>query len=169
MQTKPEEGSPAGGGLIWLSTFVAAYRDIRSELTKNWFRTFPLSIFIFTWYVKEINFHTTHNFLKPTVAKCIVNIFVVSICRGKLTVVQVTSMAILRGGLNGPCPPSFLLGPPFGPSFFFLISRLSSFGWHIQGCQMRSVKIPAILSTAPDLSCVVIRTQHRENRDNQYC
>jgi len=31
---------------------------------------------------------------------------------------------------------------------------------------MRSVKI---LSTAPDLSCVVIRKQHRENRDNQYC
>jgi len=25
------------------------------------------------------------------------------------------------------------------------------------------------LSTAPDLSCVVIRKQHRENRDNQYC
>jgi len=31
------------------------------------------------------------------------------------------------------------------------------------------VKIPAILSTAPDLSFVEIRKQHRENRDNQYC
>ena len=29
---------------------------------------------------------------------------------------------------------------------------------------MRFVKIPAILSTAPDLSCVVIRKRHRENR-----
>jgi len=37
------------------------------------------------------------------------------------------------------------------------------------GCQMRFVKIPAILSTATDLSCVVIRKQQRENRDNQYC
>jgi len=25
------------------------------------------------------------------------------------------------------------------------------------------------LSTATDLSCVVIRKQHSENRDNQYC
>jgi len=31
------------------------------------------------------------------------------------------------------------------------------------------VKIPAILSTAPDLRFVVIRKQHREDRDNQYC
>ena len=61
--------------------------------------------------------------------------------------------------------PVFFLAPPV----FFLISRLSSFGWHIQGCQMRFVKIPAILSTAPDLCCVVTRTQHRENRGNQYC
>jgi len=30
---------------------------------------------------------------------------------------------------------------------------------------MRSVKIPAILSTAPDLSCFVIRKQHRERRE----
>ena len=30
---------------------------------------------------------------------------------------------------------------------------------------MRFVKIPAILSTAPDLSCVVIRKQHRESRE----
>ena len=39
----------------------------------------------------------------------------------------------------------------------------------MQGYRMRFVKIPAILSTAPDLSCVVIRKQHRENKDNQYC
>jgi len=31
------------------------------------------------------------------------------------------------------------------------------------------VKIPAILFAAPDLSFVVNRKQHRENRDNQYC
>ena len=30
---------------------------------------------------------------------------------------------------------------------------------------MRFVKIPAILSTAPDLSCVVISKRHRENRE----
>jgi len=36
--------------------------------------------------------HTTHNFLKPTIAKCIVNVnsFVASICLGNLTVVQET-------------------------------------------------------------------------------
>ena len=68
-----------------------------------------------------------------------------------------------RGGLGGPCPPRFLLGPPFGPPSFFLFLR--SFGWHMQGCQMRFVKVPAILSTAPDLSCVVIRKRHRENRE----
>jgi len=39
----------------------------------------------------------------------------------------------------------------------------------MQGCQMCFAKIPAILSTAPDLSFVEIRKQHRENRDNQYC
>jgi len=37
-------------------------------------------------------------------------------------------VAILRGGLSRPFPPRFFLGPPFGPSCFFLISRLSSFG-----------------------------------------
>jgi len=61
--------------------------------------------------------------------------------------------------------PDFCLAPPV----FFLISRFSSFGWHMQGCQFRFVKIPAILSTAPDLSCVVIGKQHRESRGNQYC
>jgi len=30
---------------------------------------------------------------------------------------------------------------------------------------MRFVKIPAIVSTVPDLSCVVICKQHRENRE----
>jgi len=34
---------------------------------------------------------------------------------------------------------------------------------------MRFAKIPAILSTAPDLSCVVIRKRHRENRDIEHC
>jgi len=33
---------------------------------------------------------------------------------------------------------------------------------------MRFAKISALLSTAPDLSCVVIRKRHRENRD-EYC
>ena len=65
--------------------------------------------------------------------------------------------------------PDFCLVPRLAPQVFFLISRLSSFGCHMQGCQMRFVKIPAILSTAPDLSCVVIRKQHRENRDSQDC
>jgi len=30
---------------------------------------------------------------------------------------------------------------------------------------MRFVKIPASMSTAPDLSCVIIRKRHRENRE----
>jgi len=30
---------------------------------------------------------------------------------------------------------------------------------------MRFVKLPAILSTVPDLNCVVIRKRHRENRE----
>jgi len=34
---------------------------------------------------------------------------------------------------------------------------------------MRFVKIPAILSTSPDLSCVAIRKRRRERRDNSYC
>jgi len=63
--------------------------------------------------------------------------------------------------------PDFCLAPRLDPPVFFLISRLSSFGWHMQGCQMRFVKIPAILSTAPELRSIVIRKRHRENRDNQ--
>ena len=39
----------------------------------------------------------------------------------------------------------------------------------MHGCQMRFVKIPAILLTAPDLSRVVIRKQQWENRHNPYC
>jgi len=74
------------------------------------------------------------------------------------------------GGPGWAMPlPRFLLGTPFCPPVFLLNSHLSSFGWHMQGCQMCFVKIPAILSTAPDLSFVEIRKQHRENRDNQYC
>jgi len=34
---------------------------------------------------------------------------------------------------------------------------------------MRFVKIPAISSTVPDLSCVAIRKRRRESRDNAYC
>jgi len=34
---------------------------------------------------------------------------------------------------------------------------------------MHFVKIPAILSTAPDLSCVAIWKRRRESRDNSYC
>ena len=60
-------------------------------------------------------------------------------------------------------PSDFCLAPFCPPPVFFLILR--SFGWHMQACQMRFVKIPAILSTAPDLSCVVIRKRHRENRE----
>jgi len=81
--------------------------------------------------------------------------------KGKVLVLIVSGDS--KGGLGGPWPPRFLLSPPFGPPVFFLILR--SFGWHMQGCQMRFVKIPAILSTAPDLSCVVIRKQHKENRE----
>ena len=57
LDAEPEKGPPAppgqgrprqkGGLQIWLGTFVTAYRDTRTELTKNWFHTFPLSIFIF--------------------------------------------------------------------------------------------------------------------------
>jgi len=39
----------------------------------------------------------------------------------------------------------------------------------MHGCQMCFVKTPAILSTATDLSCVVIRKQNRGKKDNQYC
>jgi len=78
-------------------------------------------------------------------------------------------MAILRGAWVGHGPTRFLLAPPFRPASFFLISRSSLLGWHMQDCQMRFVKIPDFLSTAPDLSCVVICKQHRESRDNQYC
>jgi len=45
---------------------------------------------MFIQYLKEIDLHTARNFLKAIFAKCIVNNFVVSICLGKLAVVQVT-------------------------------------------------------------------------------
>ena len=67
-----------------------------------------------------------------------------------------------KGGWVGHAPPDFCLALRLSPPVFFLISRLCSFGWHMQGCQMCFVQIPAILSTAPDLSFVVIRKQHRE-------
>ena len=38
---------------------------------------------IFIQYVKEIDLHTTHSFLKPTIAKFIMDSFIVSIFRGK--------------------------------------------------------------------------------------
>jgi len=75
----------------------------------------------------------------------------------------------LVGGIPGVLRAEVWAKAGHGPPSFFLISRLSSFGWHMQGCQMRFVKIPAILSTAPDLRSIVIRKRHRENRDNQYC
>jgi len=81
----------------------------------------------------------------------------------------VRAVAILRGGLGGPWQPQIFAWPPVWIPQFFLKFPLSSFSWHVQGCRMHFVKIPAILSTAPDLSCVVIRKRHRENRDNLYC
>ena len=53
------------------------------------FSHFPYSTLIFVQYVKEIYFHTTHYFPKPTIAKYIVNSFVASIYFAKLTVMQV--------------------------------------------------------------------------------
>ena len=67
------------------------------------------------------------------------------------------SVAILRGGLGGSWRSQIFAWPPS----FFLILR--SFGWHMQGCQMRFAKIPAILSTAPYLSCIVICKRHMKN------
>ena len=68
-----------------------------------------------------------------------------------------------EGGPGWAMPPQIFACPPFVPPDFLLILR--SFGWHMQGCQMRFVKIPAILWTAPDLSCVVIPKQLRERRE----
>jgi len=78
-------------------------------------------------------------------------------------------VAILREGLGGPSPPRFLLGPPLGSPSFFLNFPFKFVWLTYAGLPNVFCKIPAILSTAPDLSCVVIRKQHRENRDNQYC
>ena len=56
---------------------------------------------------------------------------------------------------------------PHGWSPTFLLYFTFKFVWltYVKGCQMRFGKIPAILSTAPDLSYVVIRKPHRENRE----
>jgi len=53
---------------------------------------------------------------------------------------------------------------------FFAHLKISTYQLHAgiiftQVCQMCFVKIPAILSTVPDLSCAVIRKRHRENRE----
>jgi len=37
------------------------------------------------------------------------------------------AMAILKGDLGGPWSPQILVGPPFGPPVFFVISHLVSF------------------------------------------
>jgi len=37
------------------------------------------------------------------------------------------AMAILKGDQGGPWSPQILVGPPFGPPVFFLISHLGSF------------------------------------------
>ena len=77
------------GSQIRLKACVVAYRHTRTELTKNRFHTFPLSSFIFIKYVKNIDLPTTHIVLltEPTIAKCILDNFVVSIWHGKLAVV----------------------------------------------------------------------------------
>jgi len=37
------------------------------------------------------------------------------------------AMAILKGDQGGPWSPQILVGPPFGPPVFFVISHLGSF------------------------------------------
>jgi len=74
-------------------------------------------------------------------------------------------VAILRGGLGGLCPHQIFAWP----SSFVLNFRFKFVWLTCARLPKAFCKIPAILSTAPDLSCVVIRKQHRENRDNQYC
>ena len=49
---------------ICLRTFVTAYRHTRTESTKNWLHTFPLSKFILIQYIKEIQFPMIHRFCK---------------------------------------------------------------------------------------------------------
>jgi len=73
------------------------------------------------------------------------------------------SVTILSEGLVGHALPHIFVSPHLYPPVFFLILR--SFGWHMQGFQMRFVKVPAILSTAPDRSCAIIRNRPRQNRE----
>jgi len=68
-----------------------------------------------------------------------------------------------KGGPGWVLLPQILSSPHLAPPDLFLILR--SFSWHMQGCQMRFVKIPAILSTAPDLRCVIIRKRPRQKRE----
>jgi len=50
VEAEPEEGPWAKRGpQVWLSAFVTAYRDTKDEVTKNWFHTFPFSIFTFIY------------------------------------------------------------------------------------------------------------------------
>jgi len=53
---QPGDSWQKGGPQIWLSIFDTAYRSTRTELTKNWFHTFPLSIFIVSNMSKELIF-----------------------------------------------------------------------------------------------------------------
>ena len=70
-----------------------------------------------------------------------------------------------KGGLGGPWPPQNFAWPP---SFF--LNFPFKFVWSTYaGLPNAFCETTAILSTAPNLSCVVIRKQHRENRDNRYC
>ena len=64
-------------------------------------------------------------------------------------------MAILRGGLGGPCPPQIFVWPPrLPPPVFCLISRSSSLDWPIQKitfCQQyfTFMLAPLLFSLAP--------------------
>jgi len=73
-----------------------------------------------------------------------------------------------KGGPGWAMPFQIFAWTPFGPPSFFLNFPFRFVWLTYAGCPMRFVKTPVILSTAPDLSCVVIRKRHRDNRDNQY-
>jgi len=59
-------------------------------------------------------------------------------CRGSWFI-HSCLVAILRGAWVGHAPPVFAC-PPFGPPSFFLISRLSSFGWHQWRSQPKNLR-----------------------------
>jgi len=96
--SEPEEGPPvppAGEGgqkgapkSDWVP--LLRRRDTRTELTKNWFHTLPFQYSYLSNTSKKLIFTRPINFLKPTVAKCIVNSFVDSMCLDKLAVGRVT-------------------------------------------------------------------------------